>query len=357
MEQSPGRPMPNRFIRALNLEPVDRVPFVPAVYEHKAWFVGRTPSEVCRDGSLLLASVLAEYRALRADAIVVGIDVYNVEAEACGCEVTYFTPPDNSIPSLAPGSELVRGDRLPAGIVVPDPLSAGRMPLMLDATERARMALGNDVEVMGALSAPFSLAASLAGAANLFMAMAAEPDTAHSVIAFAADVVTRYGLAYAERGLHAALFDSQASPGLISPRAYREFVLGPTRRVVRELLRGGMQYVPLVIGGNTDPILEAYLETGANYILCDGGGSVERFLPACRGAGRAFRRNIPSAFLLSASVSEIARRGREEIAAAAGYNGFILGTGIVPYGIPAEKILAVRPAGGAGGGDAGATAP
>ena len=335
--------MPNRFLRALSLEPSDRVPFVPAVYEHKAWFVGRTPSEVCRDSSLLLESVLAEFEALRADAIVVGIDVYNVEAEACGCAVSYFNPPDTSIPSLAPGSGLITGDRLPAGLVVPDPSSAGRMPLMIDATERARRAIGKDVEVMGALSAPFSLAASLMGAANLFMAMASEPDTAHRVIAFAADVVIAYGSAYAERGLHAALFDSQASPGLISPRSYREFVLGPTQRVVRELTQGGMKYVPLVIGGNSDPIVEACLETGANYILCDGGGSVKGFLPACREARRAFRRNVPAAFLLSASLSEIGERAREEIASAAGYEGFILGTGIVPYGIPAEKILALRP--------------
>lgn len=336
--------MPNRFLRALSLQPCDRVPFVPAVYEHKAWFVGRTPSEVCRDSSLLLESIIAEFEALRADAIVVGIDVYNVEAEACGCPVTYFNPPDTSIPSLAPGAEMITGDQLPAGLVVPDPLSAGRMPMMLDATERARKAIGSDVEVMGALSAPFSLAASLMGAANLFMAMAADHDTAHRVIAFATDVVIAYGLAYAHRGLHAALFDSQASPGLISPRSYREFVLGPTQRVVRELTRGGMKYVPLVIGGNTDPIVESYVETGANYILCDGGGSVKSFLPACRGARCAFRRNIPAAFLLSASIAEIGGRAREEIASAAGYEGFILGTGIVPYGIPAEKILAARPA-------------
>ena len=336
--------MPNRFLRALSLEPCDRVPFVPAVYEHKAWFIGRTPSEVCRDGSLLLESVLAEYEALRSDAIVVGLDVYNVEAEACGCAVTYFGPPDTSIPSLAPGSEVIAEDMFPDPLVLPDPEKGGRMPLMLEATERARRAIGNDVEVMGALSAPFSLAASLMGAANLFMAMAAEPATAHRVIAFAADVVTRYGMAYAKRGLHAALFDSQASPGLISPRSYREFVLGPTRRVVGELRSGGMAYVPLVIGGNTDPIVEAYLETGANYILCDGGGSVKSFLPACRAARRAFRRNIPAQFLLSASVGEIEGRVREEVASAAGYNGFILGTGIVPYGIPTEKILGARPA-------------
>jgi uroporphyrinogen decarboxylase len=335
--------MQNRFLRALTLEPSDRVPFVPAVYEHKAWFVGRTPSEVCRDGSLLLASVLAEYESIRADAIVVGIDVYNIEAEACGCAVTYFDPPDTSIPSLAPGSEVITGDRLPPGLALPDPERDGRMPLVLEATAGARRAITPEAEVMGALSAPFSLAASLMGAANLFMAMAAEPDVARSVIRFAAQVVTRYGLAFARRGLPAALFDSQASPGLISPRSYREFALGPTEQVIRDLRSGGMAYVPLVIGGNTDPIVEPYLETGANYVLCDGGASVKKFLPACIAERRAFRRNIPADFLLSASLPALEKRAAEEIASAAGYAGFMLGTGIVPYGIPTEKILSARP--------------
>jgi uroporphyrinogen decarboxylase len=314
------------------------------VYEHKAWFIGRTPSEVCRDESLLVRSVVAEYEALQSDALVVGIDVYNVEAEACGCAVTYFEPPDTSIPSPAPGTGVITGEGIPPGLAVPDPLRDGRMPLMLEATDRARRAIGADAEVMGALTAPFSLAATLMGGANFFMAMAAEPAVAHSVIAFAADVVTRYGMAFARRGLQAALFDSQASPGLISPRSYREFVLGPTQQVIRELKEGGMNYVPLVIGGNTDPIVEPYLETGGNYILCDGGGSVEKFLPACRAARRAFRRNIPAPFLLSATVSGIEAQAAEEIASAGGYEGFILGTGIVPYGIPTVKILAARPA-------------
>jgi uroporphyrinogen decarboxylase len=335
--------MPNRFLRALGLGPCDRVPFVPAVYEHKAWFTGRTPSEVCREGRLLLESVIAEFETLRADAVVVGIDVYNVEAEACGCAVRYFDGRDTSIPSLAPGSEVIPGDALPGDLAVPDPSKAGRMPMMIESTALAREALGTEVEVMGALSAPFSLAASLMGGANLFMAMAADPPLAHGAIAFAEKVVTSYGLGYARRGLVAALFDSQASPGLISPRAYREFVLGPTRRVIGALKEAGMGYVPLVIGGNTDPIAEACAETGGNYILCDGGASVEKFLPVCRAARRAFRRNIPAQFLISASTSEIEEQSRREVASAGGFGGFILGTGIVPYGIPTEKIIAARP--------------
>jgi hypothetical protein len=30
-----------------------RIPFTTAVYEHAAWFFGRTPAEVCRDAELL----------------------------------------------------------------------------------------------------------------------------------------------------------------------------------------------------------------------------------------------------------------------------------------------------------------
>jgi len=333
--------MNDRLIRALALQESDRIPFVPAVYEHKAWFIGRTPSEVCRDESLLVESVLAEYEALRADAIVVGMDVYNIEAEACGCGVTYFDPPDTSIPALTPGAEAIPDGVTVREVKVPDPLSAGRMPIMVDATERVRRLIGSEVEVMGAMSGPFSLAASLMGPTDLFLAMAGEPDRAREVIAFAAEVVVAYGRSFAAKGITAALFDSQASPQVISPRSYREFVLEPTRGVIHDLLRAGMRYVPLVIGGNTDPIVDAYADTGGNYLLCDGGASVGRFLPVCQAARRAFRRNIPSEFLVSSSVDEIRRRAREDVASARGYPGFIMGTGVVPYGIPTEKIVAV----------------
>jgi uroporphyrinogen decarboxylase len=333
--------MENRFRRALALEANDRIPFVPAVFEHKAWFIGRTPSEVCRDSSLLVSSVLAEFEALKPDAIVVGMDVYNVEAEACGCGVTYFPAPDASIPALEPGAEAIREGMSPGELTIPDPNASGRMTIMLDATEEVFRRIGREVEVMGVMSGPFSLAAALMGPAGLFLAMASEPDRAREVIAFATSVVIAFGKAFASRGLTAALFDSQASPQLISPRSYREFAFEPTRRVIQELMRAGMTHVPLVIGGNTDPILDSYAGTGGNYLLCDGGASVRKFVEVCQASKCAFRRNIPSDFLLNTSVDEIHRRVRDEVAAAGRYPGFIMGTGVVPYGIPTEKILAV----------------
>jgi uroporphyrinogen decarboxylase len=299
---------------------------------------------VCRDEDLLFKAAIAEFEAIRPDAIVVGLDVYNVEAEAAGCGITFAEGRDTSIPGLTPGKEVLAGGQPPGSLAVPDPSHAGRMPLRISATERVHKQIGAHVPVMGAVSGPFSLAAALMGPTNLFMAMASEPEAARSVIELSVRVVIRYAAAYAARGIMTVVFDSQASPRLISPRNYRDFVLGPTKSVIEALKSGGMSHVPLVVGGNTDSIVDAYLETGGNYLLCDGPSSTERFLPACRAARRSFRRNIPSDFLASASVLEIRERTRKEKAGAGGYPGFIMGTGVVPYGIATEKIIAVRDA-------------
>src|SRR4030042_88094 len=77
-----------------------RIPFVPAVYEHKARLVGRLPSEVCRSLELLLESLDKELEVYDPDMLVVGIDVYNVEAEATGCEIRSFDR-SSDVPAVA----------------------------------------------------------------------------------------------------------------------------------------------------------------------------------------------------------------------------------------------------------------
>jgi hypothetical protein len=68
----------------------DRIPFVPAIYEHKAALIGKTPSEVAQSEELLVYAALAEFETYRPDLLTVGMDVYNVEAEALGCKVKYY---------------------------------------------------------------------------------------------------------------------------------------------------------------------------------------------------------------------------------------------------------------------------
>lgn len=333
--------MNNRLMLAMDGGKPDTIPFMPAVYEHKAWFIGKTPSEVCRDEDLLVDAVIAEEEALRPDGVIVGIDVYNVEAEAVGCAVTYPDGEATGIPALTPGGEALAEDAPVSGLKIPDPDRDGRMPMMVRATERIQAIAGGRVAVMAAASAPFSLAASIAGPAQLFMAMMTDPERAEAIIAFSERVVERYCGAFARRGIMVALFDSQASPGLISPRRYREFALDPARRVIEGLHRAGISRVPLIIGGNTDGILEDYAATGGEFLLCDAPSSTARFLEVCGHLHRAFRKNIPSDLIAGGSLDEIRARTKAELAIAGRYPGFILGTGIIPYGTPTEQVLAV----------------
>jgi hypothetical protein len=61
--------------------------FCPAIYEHKAKLIGRSVSAVAMDAKLLQEAVQAEYEIYRPDMLTIGIDIYNIEAQALDAEV------------------------------------------------------------------------------------------------------------------------------------------------------------------------------------------------------------------------------------------------------------------------------
>ena len=61
-----------------------KIPFSPSVYEHAARWVERSPWDVSRDPDLLFSGHHRAYLEYRHSPIVVGIDIYNLEAEAYG---------------------------------------------------------------------------------------------------------------------------------------------------------------------------------------------------------------------------------------------------------------------------------
>jgi uroporphyrinogen decarboxylase len=328
---------------ALRCEPSPAGPlFLPAIYEHKAWFVKSTPSAVSRDGGLLARALLAEYETLSPDALTVGIDVYNIEAEAAGCSVTYYEDADTSVPSL--GSHVIKeGDDL-SGAPLPNPLTDGRMPVNIMAARETRRALGNDFWLRGAVSGPFSLAVSLAGADALFMACLESPEWVHGVLDYATRVVQEYAKAYIDAGAGLVIFDSQASPDLISPAMYERFVLPATQKLIQWAAAQGVRDVPLVVGGNTLPIAGLLVRTGANNLLCDFTAGVGPWIDICRGARRALRRNISPSLTRTLAPDRIYELAREEARRHKEFPGFIMGTGVLPFGTPVENILAIRSA-------------
>jgi uroporphyrinogen decarboxylase len=318
--------------------------FLPAIYEHKAWFIGSTPSAISRDADLLARAMLAEYEAIKPDALVVGVDVYNLEAEAVGCHVTFYEGDDTSIPGIRPGDHRVRvGDDL-SQAVLPNPHASGRMPVNVEAARQLRRALGDDYWLRGAISGPFSLAISLVGAEALFIACLDQPEWVHAVLDYSARIIQEFAKGYIDVGAELILFDSQASPELLSPPMYEEFVLPVTTRLVQWAQQQGVRDVPLVIGGNTTPIAELLAQTGANNLLCDFTGDFDEWSQVARNSGRALRRNLSPRLLQTGTPDQIYQAAAREIARGRDLPGFIMGTAVAPFGTPTENLLAVKQA-------------
>ncbi len=321
-----------------------RPPFLPAVYEHKAFFIGRTPSRIARDADLLTRAVLAEYEQLEPDALTIGVDVYNVEAEAAGCKVLYYGGDDTSIPGLDPNGHAIGvGDDL-SSRPAPNPMKDGRMPVFIDAARHVVHELGDRVWVRGALTGPFSLAAGLVGPERLFMAAIESPAFVHDLLAYAVRIAKEFARAYIEVGAGVVLFDSLASCDLLSPAMYRQFVLPATRSLIASIREMGGGDVPLIIGGNTTPIIDDLIASGANNLLCDFKPPWPLWLQKCAAVRRAVRRNLDPQLMQGGSPDAIYEAARAYIHDAQSYPGFLMGTAVVPFGTPTENLLAVRQA-------------
>lgn len=319
-------------------------PFLPAIYEHKGWFIGTTPSAVSRDTDLLTASLLKEHELLGTDALTVGIDVYNLEAEAAGCKVTFYEGDDESIPGISPGNHVVKPDDTFDNRPIPNPLKSGRMPVNIEAARRVRKELGDDLWIRGAVSGPFSLAVSLMGAEDLFMNTLDNPQFVHDLLAYSCRIIKEFGMAYIDVGVDVVIFDSQASADLLPPDMYEEFVLPAMKSIIDYFAEQGVRDVPLVIGGSTTPLMENLIASGANNLLCDFNCEWEGWKDACEKANRSIRRNLNPLMIQTATSDKVYQEAKTMIEQAEGYPGFIMGTAVIPFGTPTENLLAIKQA-------------
>ncbi len=330
-----------RVARTYALLPHDRPPFVPAIYEHKARLIARTPSEICRSAELLEAALERELELYAPDMVVVGVDVYNVEAEALGASVIYFDDP--SVPGLR-GPVLSRPEDLDR-LGLPDPECDGRMPLLLGVAQSLARRHGSRIIVRGAVTGPFSLASAIVGAENLMIACLDQPAWARRLLDVSARVSSLFALAFLQRGVEVVLFDSRAAPPLLSPRLFRELLLPVYRDfLIPNLKAAGARFLALIIGGNTTPLLDDLIGTGAPQILCDAPANLDAFIERCGRARIPFRANVDARLVHLGPPSAIHAAALSILRRAGHYPGLLFGCGVVAWDCPPTHVLALREA-------------
>jgi len=316
----------------------NRVEFAPAIYEHAAACIGKTPWEVSREADLLFQAHAEAYRIYEHRPIVPGIDIYNVEAEAYGARIE---PAErNIIPSVAQNPcESVR-DIL--DLSHPDPTRAGRLPMILETAARLKEKFPH-ADVCVPLSGPFSLASNLLGFDTLLCEVMTDPETSLQSLLHLADGQITVCKAIARKGLQATLFESGAAPPLLSPGLFQDLVLPPVKRLIQSgaAVLGGPP--AFVIGGNTVPILDALLATGARYLICPAETDQTAFMEKiAQHADVTVRVNIDPGLFATGPWENVAAALERAAALARTKPDTQIGSGVLPYETDTELVIKAR---------------
>jgi uroporphyrinogen decarboxylase len=326
-----------RIQAALRFEPTDRVPVIPQVFGLAATFAGKSLGEYVKDGELLARCQLQAIAGYGYDAVFALMDA-GVETEAAGSHLLYRR-------DIYPCVEkyVLDGIKNLDELSVPDPNSSGRMPELLKAAGILRNELSDNTLVSGCVLGPMTLAMQLLGPEKALFLAADEPDLFGGILDFAADVAITFGLAQIAAGVHAPfVFDPSASPAVVPPQYFREFLLPRISRIFSALKAGGSVVNWLHIAGPAETIFPYYPEAGvelANFDYCIEPLRARQALPDI-----CLNGNIRPVSFVQASAQDIAGEAAVLVNLLGPTRGYILSSGceIPPEAGPGQVAAMVQ---------------
>lgn len=316
-----------------------KIAFTPAVYEHAARFVGRSPWVVSRDPDLMFEGHRRAYLEYRHQVIAVGIDIYNLEAEAYGATVE--NTGDHGIPAVH--EPLLKN--LADGLALKpfDPERDGRVAMLIAVGQRLKREFP-EADVRIPVAGPFSIAFNLRGISDLCVDIITEPeDTARLLMRLAENqaVLCR---AIVQAGLDVAFFESAASPPILSPRQFHDLELPALRRILQLAAESVGHPVPCIMGGDTFPILEDILSTGTNFLVCNVETNQAAFVErvARTHPHVKVRVNLDPGVVACSDPQRIFRAVDRVLEITGGRPNCVMGSGALPLETPPENIRLIR---------------
>lgn len=316
-----------------------KISFSPSVYEHAAKMAGRSPWEASRDPELMFIGHKRAYLEYRHSPIVVGIDIYNLEAEAYGAAI--HVPSGNGIPAIT--EPLCRDLEEGLALKPYDPATAGRLAMVIEVGKRLKKELP-EADVRVPVAGPFSIAFNLRGISNLCLDVATQPEDAARFLMQLAENQAAFCRAIVNAGLDVAFFESAAAPPMLSPRHFREIELPALKRILEIAAEISGRPVPCIMGGDTVTILDDILSTGTGFVVCNVETNQKDFV-ARAGATHPHvkvRINMDPGIVACNDPSRIYREIDRILALAAGHPNCLMGTGCLPYETPPENIRLIR---------------
>jgi uroporphyrinogen decarboxylase len=316
----------------------EQIQFCPSIYEHAARVIGKSPWEVSRDVELLSKAHTQAYRLYRHRPVVVGIDIYNLEAEAYGAVVGRAA--GNAIPAIreypcSTAKELLYQEPF-------DPKTSGRIPMAIEAAKHVHNNCP-DADVRIPFSGPFSLAANLVGFENLLCEIHINPDLVAGALRHLVAGQVKFCQEVVRNGLDIALFESGAVPPLLSPQQFRQIELEALKEIMQKTAAVVCHPVPCIIGGDTLPILDDILSTGTRYVCCPAKTNQQKFMEKMRDYPEVtVRINMDARAITAKNSEDIEKEVDRVMALADNRPNVCIGTGCLPYEAEPEVVLKIK---------------
>ncbi len=329
-----------RIRRTVAFERCDRAPVIAQVFAHAAVATGRTIDEFVSSGAVAAACQLEARARYGYDATFAVLDL-TLEAEALGGGIRTRPGvyPAVSRPPFARDADFARTP-------VPDPRTAGRLPMVLEMAKALRAAPGGAF-VVGLVQGPMTLAVQFLGMEEALSLAADDPDRFLELLDFAAAVSEAFGVAQLAEGAHLALvFEPAGSPEVVPPAFFREMIGPRLERLFTSFRRAGALANWLHIAGRTAPILPLYRTLGSDIACFDYCVEPEPLLPKLDGHRVCLAGNVRPLAFVTSTAEEIAAETERLLRLFERRGGFIVSSGceIPPESREANVAAMVRTA-------------
>lgn len=319
------------LMKALNFETPSRVPWVPYVGVHGAYLLNKPADEYLQSVDLMYEGVAKAREEYNPDGLPITFDL-QVEAEALGCEIMWAK--DN--PPSVTGHILEHGS---LSDLKPFTEDSGRIPLILETTERLIKDYKDDIGLMALPCGPFTLGLHLMGS-KIITNMIRKPDEVKEVMAFCGEICRDMTKMYLDRGVEiVAIVDPMTSQ--ISPKFFDDFVV-PAFSPALDLIRERNAYSMIFVCGNATRIIPNLASVEANGFAVDENLDFKYTVEEARKQKKVVAGNLPLTIgLLFGEVEDNIEYAQKCIEIGQG-PGFILAPGCdMPYHTSPENVKAV----------------
>lgn len=317
--------------KAMRLEPVERVPWVPFVGVHGGYLIGVDAEQYLKSSQNMVAGLTKAIDLYKPDGIPVSFDL-QLEAEILGCRLKWAkeNPPAVISHPLSEGVPL-------ESLTIPT-IHDGRIPIVLETTRTLREQ-NPEIALYGLITGPFTLALHLLGT-EIFMKLFEDPEYVMEVM----DYCTRVGIAYTEMLIDAgcdviAVVDPMTSQ--IDPETFETYVTPYATRIF-DFVREKEKLSSFFVCGHAQQNIEAMCNCRPDNVSIDENIPLEYVREIALGKKISFGGNLKLTVVLLMGDVDDAKQDALSCLDLGGNSGFILAPGCdLPMKTPVENLQAV----------------